>query len=160
IAALDLLLAPYGGRSAYGRGDHPSNIRVSDEIRVLHILSVGFPIVFLSVAAFMTNAVISRLLALQREQIAILKAFGFTNRQIVVHYLKFALVMVAGGTTAGAFAGFALGHRLVVLYRRFFRFPHLEFHLDQGALPLALLVCAGAAIAGVFSAVRRAARLP
>jgi len=160
IADLDRLLTSYGGRGAYGRADHPSHIRVSDEIRVLTTMSIGFPLVFLSVAAFMTNAVISRLLALQREQIAILKAFGFTNRQIVVHYLKFALVMVAGGTTAGAFAGFALGHRLVVLYRRFFRFPHLEFHLDQGALPLALLVCAGAAIAGVFSAVRRAARLP
>ncbi len=160
ISELDRLLTTYGGRGAYGRADHPSHIRVSDEIRVLTTMSIGFPLVFLSVAAFMTNAVISRLLALQREQIALLKAFGFTNRQIVVHYLKFALVMVAGGTTVGAFSGFALGHRLVVLYRRFFRFPHLEFHLDQGALPLALLVCAGAAIAGVFSAVRRAARLP
>jgi putative ABC transport system permease protein len=103
IAALERLLTPYGGRNAYGRGDHPSHIRVSDEIRVLQILSVGFPIVFLSVAAFMTNAVLSRLLALQREQIAILKAFGFTNRQIVTHYLNYALVMVAGGTVMGGF---------------------------------------------------------
>ena len=76
IAQLDRLLTPYGGRGAYGRADHPSHIRVSDEIRVLHILSIGFPVVFLGVAAFMTNAVLSRLLALQREQIAILKAFG------------------------------------------------------------------------------------
>jgi len=85
IAELDRLLKPYGGLGAYGRADHPSHIRVSDEIRVLTIISFGFPIVFLSVAAFMTNAVISRLLNLQREQIAILKAFGFSNRQIVLH---------------------------------------------------------------------------
>ena len=52
---------------------------------------------FLSVAAFMTNAVLSRLLALRRELIAILKAFGFTNGQIVTRCLKLALVMVAGG---------------------------------------------------------------
>src|SRR5207245_4804215 len=90
IAAIDLLLVPYGGRGAFGRGDHPSHIRVSDEIRVLHTISIGFPVVFLSVAAFMTNSVLSLLLSLQREQIAILKAFGFTNRHIVVHYLKFA----------------------------------------------------------------------
>ena len=122
IAALDRLLTPYGGRGAYGRADHPSHIRVSDEIRVLHILSVGFPIVFLSVAAFMTNAVFSRLLALQREQIAILKAFGFTNRQIVIHYLKFAFVMVAGGTVLGAFAGVFLGHRLVGIVPPIFSF--------------------------------------
>jgi len=160
IAELDGLLTPYGGRGAYGRGDHPSHIRVTDEIRVQRILSIGFPLVFLSVAAFMTNAVLSRLLALQREQIAVLKAFGFANRQIVTHYLKFAFVMVAGGTVLGGLAGVLLGQQLVGFYHRFFRFPVLAFHLDQTAFPLALLVSAAAATAGVFSAVRRAARLP
>src|SRR5437588_2889625 len=160
IAELDRLLTPYGGRSAYGRSDHPSHIRVSDEIRVLHILSIGFPFVFLSVAAFMTNAVLSRLLNLQREQIAILKAFGFTNRQIVIHYLKFAFVMVVAGTSFGAVGGVVLGHQLVGMYHRFFRFPDLAFRLDHFAFPLALLVSAGAAAVGVFGAVRRAAQLP
>ncbi|HTL54541.1 MAG TPA: ABC transporter permease [Candidatus Limnocylindrales bacterium] len=160
IAELDRLLTPYGGRGAYGREDHPSHIRVSDEIRVLQTISVGFPIVFLSVAAFMTNAVLTRLLALQREQIAILKAFGFTNRQIVLHYLKFAFVMVVTGTVLGGLGGIALGHRLVLMYHRFFRFPDLSFRLDHTAFPLALLVSAAAAVLGVFSAVRRAAKLP
>jgi putative ABC transport system permease protein len=108
----------------------------------------------------MTNAVLTRLLALQREQIAILKAFGFANRQIVVHYLKFALVIVVAGTILGTLAGIAMGHRLVELYHRFFRFPNLEFRLSTPALPLAIVVSAAAAAAGVFSAVRRAARLP
>jgi putative ABC transport system permease protein len=160
IAALDGLLQPYGARGAYGRGDHPSHIRVSDEIRVLQTVSIGFPVIFLTVAAFMTNAVLSRLLTLQREQIAILKAFGFTNRHIVLHYLKFALVTVLGGTVVGGILGVLLGHQLVHMYHRFFRFPELGFHLAYSALPLAFLVCASAAVVGVFSTVRRAARLP
>jgi putative ABC transport system permease protein len=160
ITEMDLLLTPYGGLGAYGRADHPSHIRVSDEIRVLETMSIGFPIVFLSVAAFMINAVLSRLLTLQREQIAVMKAFGFTNRQIVVHYLKFAFVIVAGGTVLGGCGGVLLGHRLVLMYHTFFRFPELAFRADRTAFPLALLVCAAAATAGVFSAVRRAARLP
>lgn len=160
IAEIDRLLTPYGGRGAFGRADHPSHIRVSDEIRVLQTISVGFPIVFLSVAAFMTNAVLSRLLALQREQIAILKAFGFSNRQIVVHYLKFAFVMVAVGTVLGGIGGVFLGHRLVVMYHQFFRFPDLAFRLNRAALPAAVLVSTAAAVAGVFGAVRRAAKLP
>ncbi len=160
IAAVDRLLEPYGGRGGYGRKDHPSHIRVSDEIRVLQTLSIGFPVVFLSVAAFMTNSVLSRLLTMQREQIAILKAFGFTNRQIVSHYLKFALVMVAGGTLLGTMGGVFLGRRLVGMYEMFFRFPVLQFSFDRSALVVALLVAAGAATAGVFGAVRRAARLP
>lgn len=160
IAALDALLRPYGGLGAYGRPDHPSHIRVTDEIRVLAILSIGFPAVFLTVAAFMTNSVLTRLLALQREQIAILKAFGFTNRQIVVHYLKFAAVIVVGGTALGALGGIALGNKLVVMYTLFFRFPDLSFRLDRPAVAVALSVGLGAVIAGVFSAVRRAAKLP
>lgn len=160
IAAIDRLLTPYGGRGAFGRADHPSHIRVSDEIRVLQTISIGFPVVFLSVAAFMTHAVLSRLLNLQREQIAILKAFGFTNRQVVLHYLKFAFVMVLGATILGTLGGVFLGHRLVGMYHRFFRFPDLYFRLDRTAPPLAVLVSVAAAMAGVFSAVRRAARLP
>ena len=160
IAEVDRLLQPYGGHGAYGRADHPSHIRVSDEIRILTTLSIGFPTVFLSVAAFMTNAVLSRLLTLQREQIAILKAFGFTNRQIVLHYLKFALVVVVGGAAVGAVVGVALGHQLVKMYHLFFHFPHLIFQLDSSAVVLAVGVGAGAAMLGVLSAVRRAAKLP
>ncbi|MBK9138538.1 MAG: FtsX-like permease family protein [Verrucomicrobia bacterium] len=160
IADLDRLLRPYGGRGAYGRADHPSHIRVTDEIRVLRTLAVAFPLVFLSVAAFMVNAVLARLLNLQREQIAILKAFGFSDRQIAGHYLKYALVIVAGGTLIGWGGGLFLGHHIVKLYTLFFRFPALEFQLDRSALALALVVSAGAAAAGVASAVRRAASLP
>jgi putative ABC transport system permease protein len=160
IAELDRLLRPYGGLGAYGRRDHPSHIRVSDEIRVLEILSVGFPTVFLIVAAFMTNAALSRLLNLQREQIAILKAFGFTNHQIVVHYLKFAFVMVVAGLGLGVLGGVALGKKLVVMYTLFFRFPELAFRLDAHAVAIALTVGFGAMTAGVFGAVRKAARLP
>lgn len=160
IERLDALLAPYGGRGAYGRADHPSHIRVTDEIGILKTLSIGFPLVFLSVAAFMTNAVLSRLLALQREQIAILKAFGYSNGHIVVHYLKFAFVMVAAGTLTGGAVGVLIGGRLVEMYHSFFRFPSLEFHLDASSLVIALLVSAVAAAAGVLGAVRRAARLP
>lgn len=160
IAALDRLLEPYGGRGAYGRGDHPSHIRVTDEIRVLQTLSIGFPVVFLSVAAFMVNAVLSRLLAMQREQIAILKAFGFSNRAIVVHYLKFAFAIVAAGVCVGSLAGILLGTKLVGMYHMFFRFPELRFHLDPWALFWALLVGVFAATLGVFSAVRAAAKLP
>ncbi|MGE3310139.1 MAG: FtsX-like permease family protein [Limisphaerales bacterium] len=160
IAGLDRLLEPYGGRGAFARPDHPSHVRVADEIAILGTLSIGFPLVFLSVAAFMTNAVLSRLLNLQREQIAILKAFGFSNRQVVVHYLKFALVIVTAGTVLGTFGGVFLGQRLVGMYEAFFRFPVLAFRLDRTAVLIALVVGVCAATIGVFGAVRRAARLP
>jgi putative ABC transport system permease protein len=160
IATLDRLLEPYGGRGAYGRKDHPSHIRVSDEIRVLQTLSIGFPVVFLSVAAFMVNAVLSRLLSMQRDQIAILKAFGFANHAIVMHYLKFACAIVVVGVFMGSLGGIILGTKLVGMYHAFFRFPELHFRLDPAALLWAALVAVLAAVVGVFRAVHAAAKLP
>jgi putative ABC transport system permease protein len=81
MAELDRVLAPYGGLVAYSRKDHASAVRLNDELRVLRGLSVAFPAVFLSIAAFMTSAVLTRLIRLQREQIAQLKAFGYSSRQ-------------------------------------------------------------------------------
>lgn len=160
IAAVDRVLQPYGGRGAYGRDTHPSHTRLRDEIRILQGLSIGFPLVFLGVAAFMTNAVMGRQITLQREQIAMLKACGFYNRAIAWHYLKFAVAIVAVGTLIGTAAGIGLGHLLVDMYHLFFRFPQLEFHLAKSVLLAAVAVSALAAFVGVAGAVRRAVRLP
>jgi putative ABC transport system permease protein len=160
IAAVDRVLAPYGGRGAYGRVDHASHRRVDDEIRVLRGLSLAFPIVFLSVAAFMTNSVMSRQIALQREQIAMLKACGFSNAQVGFHYFKFSLAIVVVGVAIGGIAGVLLGQKLVEMYHLFFRFPRLDFILDTRVLVTAAVVSALAAFVGVAGAVRRAVRLP
>jgi putative ABC transport system permease protein len=160
IAAVDRVLTPYGGRGTYGRDAHPSHTRVRDEIAVLRVLSFGFPLVFLSVAAFMTNTVMGRQITLQREQIAILKAFGFSNTAIGWHYLKFAFVLMSLGTVLGAIGGVVLGHQLVGMYHLFFRFPQLDFLLAKNVLGTAVVVSALAALAGVGGAVRRAVRLP
>ncbi len=160
LAEIDRVLAPFGGLVAYGRNDHPSALRLDDELRVMRGLSVAFPAVFLSIAAFMTGAVLTRLVRLQREQIAQLKAFGYSSRQVGFHYLKFALVIVIIGIVVGSIAGLWLGTNVVVLYHRFFRFPLLQFQIDAPAIGIAFLVSSGAAFLGVIGAVRQAVRLP
>ena len=159
ISAVDRLLETYGGLGAFGRADHPSDIRVNDEIRVLEGLSFGFPLVFLSVAAFMTHSVMGRQIALQREQIAILKAFGFTNRTIGLHFFKFALIIVVLGTGLGAVGGFLFGLQLVDMYHLFFRFPELKFVPATNAIIGALLASSAAALIGVTGAVRKVVAL-
>ncbi|MCX6936815.1 MAG: ABC transporter permease [Verrucomicrobia bacterium] len=159
IADLDRLLEPWGGLGAYDRDRHPGNRRVTDEINVLRGLSFGFPLVFLSVAAFMTHSVLARLITLQREQIAVLKAFGFANSAIGFHYLKFALLIVAAGTTLGTLGGFFLGHKIVAMYHLFFRFPDLAFMPAWGAILAAAAASACSALIGVAVTVRRIARL-
>ena len=71
------------------------------EIKEQHVLGTVLPSIFLGVAAFLLNVVVSRLVATQREQIAALKALGYANRTIGAHYLKLVLVIVIAGMALG-----------------------------------------------------------
>ncbi|MEE9543702.1 MAG: ABC transporter permease, partial [Thermodesulfobacteriota bacterium] len=79
IDALDILIEPYGGLGAYGRDDQLSHRYLSEEFKSLKQMAWIFPVIFLAVAAFLLNVVVGRMVGTQREQIALLKAFGYTN---------------------------------------------------------------------------------
>lgn len=160
IEETNRLLARYGAGGAYTREDQPSAQRLDDELRVLHTLAVAYPLVFLSVAAFMVNAVLSRIVRLQREQIAQMKALGYSSRQVGVHYLKFVLVIGVLGTLLGGIGGRYMGGGLVNLYTEFFRFPSLVFQMDWSALGIALGISLGASVLGVLTVVWQAVKLP
>lgn len=160
LVEFDRLLAPYGAGGAISRADHGSAKRLDDELTVLRALSIAYPIVFLSVAAFMVNAVLARLVRLQREQIAQLKALGYRSWQVGRHYLGFAFAIVVLGSLLGGLAGRFMGGGLLALYRLFFRFPSLDFIMDQSAVAVALLVSAVASFLGVLSVVWLAVKLP
>ncbi|TAE90388.1 MAG: FtsX-like permease family protein [Verrucomicrobia bacterium] len=157
---LDLILAPYGATGSYQRKEQASAQRLDDELRVLESLSFIYPIVFLSVAAFMVNAVLSRMVRLQREQIAQLKAQGYSSREVGWHYLKLVMLIGLIGAILGAFGGYVLGKQLVNLYTLFFRFPELEFTYHFSAMFTALFISMAAASLGVISVVKQAVNLP
>ncbi|MES2475532.1 MAG: FtsX-like permease family protein [Verrucomicrobiota bacterium] len=160
IEGLDRLLSRYGAGGAFLRKEQPSAQRLDDELRVLHSLAVAYPLVFLSVAAFMVNAVLARIVRLQREQIAQMKALGYSASQVGVHYLKFVLVIGVLGTVLGGIAGRFMGGGLVNMYTLFFRFPSLVFQMDYSALGLALVISLGASVLGVLTVVWQAVKLP
>jgi putative ABC transport system permease protein len=160
ISRLDRILEPYGGLGAIPRALQLSHWTVENELAQLQSFGFMLPLVFLLVAAFILNVALTRALALQRTQIASLKALGYTNIAIGWHYLKWALVIGALGVAIGIAGGAWLGTVIIRLYNQFFRFPELLFsvpiHVVVGATILTLL----ASGAGAFSAVRRAIRVP
>ena len=160
IDRLDRLLMPYGGQGAFGREDQQSHFFITEEFNQLERTATILPLIFLGVAAFMLNIVISRLISLQREQIAVLKAFGYRTVDIGVHYGKLVLIIVLTGATAGTLLGFWLGRQLGGLYLRYYRFPYLEYTLQPSMVLTAATLTVGAALIGVAYAVRIAAKLP
>lgn len=160
IARVDAVLARYGGTGAYARRDQFSNRFLSEELNQLQTTATIFPAIFLGVAAFLLNVVLSRLIALQREQIAVLKAFGYTNGAIGWHFVKLVMLIVVLGVAAGAALGAWFGHGLANIYTETsFRFPWLDYRLDARVVVFALAVAGVAAIAGTLFAVFKAARL-
>jgi putative ABC transport system permease protein len=159
IDRIDEILRPYGGLGAYARSDQISNRLVSDEITQLRSTASFVPTVFLGVAAFLLNILLARLFALEREQIATLKAFGYRDVDVGLHYLGLASIAIGIGSVLGLIAGFWLGSGYVELYSQFFAFPELTYRPTWGVGAGAIVISAMAAFAGAFSAVRAAARL-
>jgi putative ABC transport system permease protein len=155
ISRLDHELEPWGGLGAYGREDHVSHRFISDEIAQNRVFGTVVPAIFLGVAAFLLNVVLSRLIATQREQIAVLKAFGYRDHTIALHYLGFAAVAVALGAVLGVLAGLWLGARIHEMYVTFYRFPVLRFAPGPTVIGAAILVSGVAALAGALASVRR-----
>ena len=161
IDSVDAVLGTYGGTGAYGRKNQFSNRFLSEELKQLRTMATIFPVIFLGVAAFLLNVVLSRLIALQREQIAILKAFGYSYLAIGAHFVKLVLLMAVLGAAAGVALGAWFGQGLSSVYMETtFRFPYLDYRLNAGLILIALAVSCLAAVSGTLLSVARAARLP
>ncbi len=160
IAALDAALARYGGTGAYGREDQFSDSYLRGEMDQLRTMATVVPPIFLAVAVFLVNVVISRLIGIERTQIGVLKAFGYRDREVAWHYLKFVLAIAALGIAVGFVAGAWLGALSARMYATYFSFPFLHYRPGLASFGVAALVAAAAAGLGTLGSVRRAQRLP
>ena len=160
IERLDWILKPYGGLGAIPRSLQASHWYLASELRSLQGMGSIIPIIFLAVAAFLLNVVLSRIVMVQREEIAVIKAVGYANRSIAVHYLRFSLSIALLGVAIGLALGAWLGRGMTEMYTDFFDFPILEYQLPWRVILEAMALSLAAAGFGAVSAVRKAVRLP
>ncbi|NTU50264.1 MAG: FtsX-like permease family protein [Desulfobulbaceae bacterium] len=160
VMRLDNIFARYGSLGAYGRDEHLSNRFITDEIKQVGTQVTVVPTIFLAVAIFLLNIVLRRLVTTQRDQIAVLKALGYTNRDVGLHYLTFALVPVAVGAIVGTGLGAWLGSELLDIYPEYYHFPKLIYYFRVKDVAVSVLLSVAAACVGALSAVRDAVNLP
>lgn len=160
LGEVDRVLEPYGGLGARGRDRQASNYLLDQELEQLRGMATFTPMMFLFVAAFLIHVVLSRLVTLQRPEIATLKAVGYPDLAIGLHFLELIAVVAVFGTAGGLVAGAWLGAGMIELYRPYFHFPGMEWSMGPQDVAIALLVTLGAAVVGALSAVRSVVRLP
>ncbi len=160
ITAVDRMLDVYGGLGAYGRSSQPSHVMLEAHIRPVAALAVVVPSIFLIVAVFLVNVVLSRTVATERSQIGMLKAFGYSNARLAAHYVLLVSCIVAGGTVLGLPIGIWLGHLMSVWFGTFFRFPVLVIRLEPLIVAIGALVMWVAAAVGTLTTVWSVVTLP
>jgi putative ABC transport system permease protein len=160
IAATDRILEPYGGQGAYGRGAQPSHVMLEAHIIPVAALAVVVPSIFLAVAVFLVNMVLSRLVATDRVQIGMMKAFGYPNGRLGRHYLMLVAVIVIVGIALGLPFGIWLGRGMSTWFATFFRFPMLVFRLEPGIIVAGAAVMLASSIGGTLATLRSVVRLP
>ncbi|HJN46969.1 MAG: ABC transporter permease [Vicinamibacterales bacterium] len=160
IQQLDTLIESYGGFGAIPRALQLSHWSLSQELNGLQGVGQVVPLIFLSIAAFLLNVVLTRMVSVQREQIAALKALGYTNAAIGWHYTKWALAIALTGAVIGTAAGAAMGNAMMSIYNELFQFPALTYRLLPSVVTSGVLISLLADVLGAATAVRRAVRLP
>ncbi|TVQ30333.1 MAG: FtsX-like permease family protein [Wenzhouxiangella sp.] len=160
IEQLDLVLAPYGGIGAHDREEVMSHRMLIEEIAQLRVMAVVLPGVFLGVSAFLLSVLMGRIINTQRQQIAVIKAFGYSDRELAVHYALLTGLIVSLGVALGVVLGMWTGDAMAALYAEYFRFPETVTRLQARVVALAVLVSSAAAGLGAFKAVLAAVRLP
>jgi putative ABC transport system permease protein len=160
IAGLDRILQPYGGLGAVPRRLQISHWTLDNELDQLQSFGILVPAIFLGVAAFLLNVAMTRALAIQRPQIAALKALGYSDREIGWHYVKWSLAIATVGAVIGIAGGAWLGKGMISIYNDYFRFPILLYRLSTGVAFNASLVALAAGGLGALFAVRRAVSIP
>ena len=160
IEPMDQMLGRYGGIGAIARADQLSNWFLVNEIDQLETLARILPTIFLVVAAFLTNMVLARIIAIERSEIGLMKAFGYRNTEIAWHYARLVMAITAVGIVLGWLVGAWFGKISTGLYAEFYRFPLLIYAPQPSTFAIGALVSLGAALAGTFGSLRRAAMLP
>ena len=159
LQELDALLERYGGRGGFDRDDQQSHAFVKAELEQLQAMSFIIPPIFLAVAAFLINMTLARLISMEREQIGLLKALGYSNVAIALHYMKFVSVIAIVGMIIGIGAGVWLGRGLTRLYGDFYHFPFLVFVNPIDVFVIACLIGLAAAWGGSLLAVSSVIKL-
>ncbi|WP_458405678.1 FtsX-like permease family protein [Methanobrevibacter sp.] len=140
------------GASFLPREDSGSDSQIQDEIKQHRILAVMFPIIFVVVALLILLTTMTRIVSHQRTQIGTLKAIGFKNRPLMIHYLSYGFIL----TTIGSILGIIIGYKtipyiFVDTMQSYYTLPYWEPGFNFSFIIVALLIILGSLLCSYFA---------
>lgn len=140
IDAVEDELSFYGVKQTVKQKDMLSNAVIDQELVQLSMMADSIPIVFLLVAGLILMMMLSRMVKKDRIKIGILKAIGYSNSRVMLHYVEYALISGTLGGATGSILGMAMAGGMTRLYLEFFHIPLLRIEFYYAYMVYAVLL--------------------
>jgi ABC-type transport system, involved in lipoprotein release, permease component len=158
IAAVHDILQPYGLIGSYPRKNQISHAVLQAKLDGIHSVAVYLPIIFLAMAVVIQLIILRRMVKTQRTQIGVMKALGYDNAQIMLHYTWYSLAVSMLGAIMGTVLGVMMAGAISNLYNQYFNLPGglqpLNIRILVNSLLLSLGIGIAAGLSGSWGVVR------
>jgi len=142
-------LRPYALDSTAQREDMPSYAGLKSELEQNRLMARSMPALILAISSMSLFIALSRLVQAQRGEIGLAKALGYSDGQILAHYMTIAIAIAIGGSVLGVALGLWGAQAVAGTYVSLLGLPFITSafypHVAAIAVALALISCVAAA---------------
>lgn len=110
------ILQPYGLSEILTSEEVPSQAALQIDLDGFRESANVMAFLMMFVAAMAMYAMLSRLIWSQRPQIGLMKALGYSDRTVMIHFLAFTLLIALAGSLLGIILGLPLAHATTSAY--------------------------------------------
>ena len=119
----------YGVRRIMKREEQISHNVMMQEVEQLEKMATSITLLFLTVAGIIINIILSRIVKNDRMSIGIMKALGYSNLSILLHYAKFSMLIGLVGSTIGIILSIPLSGAFTSLFIQYFNVPMFKMEV-------------------------------
>lgn len=116
-------LDKYGLKSIHDRDGLVSYTYLEEEIKSSKAMSTAMPVMFLMMTLVILYLVLKRSVEQDRKVLGTLKAFGFTNSEILIHYLMYGVIVGLISTVIAWSISAKMTDSLLQTYLTMYRLP-------------------------------------
>jgi len=137
------ILKPYGILGSYPRQYQLSHAVLQAKLDGIKSVALVLPLIFLAMAGVIQLIILRRMVKTQRTQIGVMKALGYNNTQIMLHYTVYALAVSTLGAILGIILGLLLAGGISSLFSQYFNLPGGLQPLNLKTISFGLLLSLG-----------------
>lgn len=154
-------LSPNGLIQLVPREDQASNSMLEMELTGIETMVGVVPLIFLALGSLIMSVVIKRMVEQQHAQIGLMKAYGYSQRDVLTHYSIYGVVIGLLASLIGGVLGALTAGYIAQMYRQYFAMPGISgaFSLSRvfQLSMMALLFGVGASLYGARGILRLSA---